>query len=68
MFVLQPVTAPRSPLDVAGVPARLPPGELEVILEESRCSADPLWRRTLPDTRVPLTKARRLKKARPTKQ
>ncbi len=68
MFVLQPVTTPRSPLDVAGVPAKLPPGELEAILEESRRSANPIWRRALPNTRLQPTKARRLKKARPTER
>jgi hypothetical protein len=58
MFVLQPVTASRSPLDVAGVPARLPPGELQAILEESRRSADPHWRRERARRSGPPTRAR----------
>jgi antitoxin Phd len=65
MFVLQPVTTPCSPLDVAGVPAKLSPGELEAILEEGRRSADPIWRRTLPTARSQPMKARRLKNRRP---
>jgi antitoxin Phd len=64
-FVLRPVTTPRSPLDVPGVPARLSPGELEAILEESRRSADPIWRRRLPKARLQPTKARRSKNRRP---
>jgi antitoxin Phd len=68
IFVLQPVTTTRSPLDVPGVPARLPSGELEAILEESRRSADPIRRRKLPNIHLQPTKARRPKNRRPTKR
>ncbi|MGH2373539.1 MAG: type II toxin-antitoxin system Phd/YefM family antitoxin [bacterium] len=60
LFVLQPATAPGSPLDVPAVKAKLRPGELEELIREGRRSADRFWRDTPPNTRTrPRPKRRR---------
>jgi len=44
LFVLQPATGAGSPLDVPGVTAHLRPGELGVLLRESRETGQRFWR------------------------
>lgn len=52
VFVLQPVSAPESPLDVPAVQARLRPGELEELLQEGPRSADRFRGDAPPQTRA----------------
>jgi len=44
LFVLQPATGAGSPLDVPGVTVHLRPGELGVLLRESRETGQRFWR------------------------
>jgi antitoxin Phd len=52
LFVLQPVAAPESPLDVPAVKAKLRPGELVDMIRESREGANRFWVDAPPSRRV----------------
>lgn len=58
VFVVQPIRAPRSPLDVRGVRAKLPPGELLDIMREIREGPRGLSRVTRGPRRVRRRKSR----------
>lgn len=58
LFVLQPASASRSPLDVPGVKAKLRPGELAEILRETRESGNRFWGDRLPNKRMQPTARR----------
>jgi len=64
LFVLQPVAAAGSPLDVPAVKAKLRPGELEELIREGRRSGDRFWRDTLPNTRMQPTRPKRRRRVR----
>ena len=64
MFVLQPVAAPGSPLDVPAVKARLRPGELADLVREGRESAGRFWSETLRHKRTHPGRSRRRRPAR----
>lgn len=49
VFLLQPVAASGSPLEVPAVSARLRRGELAELVREGRASADRFWANRLPD-------------------
>jgi len=52
MFVVQPAPTSRAALDVPGVKAKLPAGELAEILRETRESGDRFWNRHQPTKRM----------------
>lgn len=60
LFLLQPVAALGSPLEVPPVKARLRRGELEELIDEARASADRYWIDTSPEvaTKPPRPKRR----------
>ncbi len=59
LFVLQPVAASGSPLNVPAVKAKLRPGELEELIQEGRRSADRFWRDTPTNTRAQPTRPKK---------
>ena len=52
-FLLQPVTAPRSPLDVPGVGSAFRPGELVALVREERARSGGRVLDALADARAP---------------
>ncbi|MGH2359973.1 MAG: type II toxin-antitoxin system Phd/YefM family antitoxin [bacterium] len=64
LFVLQPVAAPGSPLDVPAVKAKLRPGELADLIREGRESANRFWDDTLPNARPRPPRAKRRRRSR----
>lgn len=63
LFVLQPVGAPGSPLDVPAVQVGLRPGERDDLLRASRERVDRFWGDLQPETR---TRSKRPKRRRRT--
>ena len=57
-FVLQPVVADRSPLDVPGVRSRLRPGELVALVREERERSGERILKALSNKRLQLSRAR----------
>jgi len=64
LFILQPVAAGGSPLDVPAVKAKLRPGELAELIREGRESGHRFWRDRRPHRRRQSTRPKRRQRAR----